>query len=493
MNLAEISPRFRPTPTRIAFIGSLALSLMAWATSTINRDGMLYVDTARIFLEQGFLAAKANFSWPFISILIAAFSKLTGLPLEAAGYLMNALFMAGATAFLVAAACRNSPQAAWAICLVALAMPGINEYRNELLREFGCWFFIMAAFWLAQRWAEQPRWTSGLLAQGLIGLATLFRPEAAAMVPALLAWQLFAAPHGERRRRLLMIGGGAVAGLLALLLLHFSGWLGSERLAAEVSRVNIARFNAKAEAISTTFIEYARGQARTILFFGSLALIPVKLLNKLGLLLLPLLALLFVPNRPSLRDALRQHSLHAWGFAAQIVVLAVFVLDLQFLAGRYVGLLLLFTTPFFGLAIWQLMQCFPRWRDAITAALLLIMLASTFSLSGGKPQFLEAGQWLTHNASPSARTFVGSGRSAYYAGWGYKEAQASPTTLTEAVREGRYDLYIVEVRRDDNTVRDWIQRSGLVVVRRFANRHSDEVVVLSPNAGKLKKEAPSAK
>ena len=89
MNFAALHTRLRPilTPTRVAFFASLILSFAAWMTSTINRDGMLYVDTARIFLDQGFAAAKASFQWPFISIFIALSAKLTGLPLEAAGYL----------------------------------------------------------------------------------------------------------------------------------------------------------------------------------------------------------------------------------------------------------------------------------------------------------------------------------------------------------------------------------------------------------------------
>ncbi len=484
MNFAALHTRLRPilTPTRVAFFASLILSFAAWMTSTINRDGMLYVDTARIFLDQGFAAAKASFQWPFISIFIALSAKLTGLPLEAAGYLMNALFMAGASAFLVATASRSNPPAAWAICLVALTLPGVNEYRNELLREFGCWFFIMAAFWLAYRWADRLTWITGIAIQATIGFAALFRPEAVAMIPALIAWQLQSAPKRQKIRRALMIGSLSVLGLVSLLALFLAGTLNDwNRIGTELARFSSAKFGAKADAMSMAFIEYARGQARTILFFGSLALVPVKFFSKLGILVAPLL---LASKTTVAGDMLRRYSLFAWAAAAQVAVLSVFVLDLQFLAGRYVGLLLLFATPFIGTATWQLMQRSARWQTTVVVVLILAMLASTLSLSGGKPHFSQAGRWLAEHYTRSERIFVGSGRTAYYAGWGYKETQASPQALSESLRNGHHDLYVLDVARGDTALQDWIVQPGLRIVNQFSDKHGGAVIILAPEIGR---------
>ncbi len=152
------------TPVSAAFACSLLLSLVARFSSSINRDGMLYIDAARAFIDGGFHAAQEVFSWPFLPMLIGILTKLTGLSPENAGYLLNALFMAGACALLVACSRRQNPNTAWLVCLATLALPGLNEYRGELLREYGCWFFIMLAFWLASRWSEQPRWAGALSA-----------------------------------------------------------------------------------------------------------------------------------------------------------------------------------------------------------------------------------------------------------------------------------------------------------------------------------------
>lgn len=182
------------SPVQAAFVCSLLLSAIAIITSpTLNRDGMLYVDTARVFQESGFAAAKANFNWPFLPILMACVSWLTGLNPEFAGYLINSLFMAGTMALMVACARRQFPEAIWPICLVLLALPGLNHYRDEILREYGCWFFSLLSFWLALLWSATPRWKTVLALQISLGISALFRPEALAFFPALILWQVF--PH----------------------------------------------------------------------------------------------------------------------------------------------------------------------------------------------------------------------------------------------------------------------------------------------------------
>lgn len=193
-------------PVRTAFLGSVMLSLIALQQGILNRDGMLYVDTARVLLDQGFGAAMTNYSWPFLAILMAGVSTITGLSLEVSGHLLNTFFMAGVCALLVACAARMFPEAIWHIALVVLALPGLNGYRDELLREYGCWFLVMLAIWLILRWSDAPRWPLALATQCAIGVAALFRPEALAFFPALILWQWFAASKETRWRRVAIIG-----------------------------------------------------------------------------------------------------------------------------------------------------------------------------------------------------------------------------------------------------------------------------------------------
>lgn len=474
------------TPVRTTFLVSGVLSLTARLSSTINRDGMLYVDTARIFMESGFGAAKAAFAWPFLSILMAIISQLTGLGLENAGYLLNALFMAGACALLVASASHQHPDAAWAITLVTLALPGLNEYRNELLREYGCWFFIMLAFWLALRWSEKPRWVTALPVQASIIAAALFRPEALAIFSALVLWQLFEAPRQDKWRRVAMIGGLPFLGLIALLALYFSGQLStSNRLSGELARFGLAGFDTKAQALSAALNPYAREKAHTILFFGSLAIIPLKFVLKIGVFIVPLGVLFTFPNG---RSVVKRYSVFLWGFFAHVLVLAVFVLDLQFLAGRYVGLLLLLSAPLTAVGLSLLVQRYARWRVPMIGVAVLIMIANVISLNPGKTQFVQAGTWLAANASESSRIYIESGRAIYHAGWKRTKAETKARTeLADAVKLEKYDLLVFEVSRKEPAIEPWFEEVGLQVVQRFYSSKKDGVIIAAPVAEHVRK------
>lgn len=467
-------------PVRASFGASLLLSLVAQSQGTLNRDGMLYVRAAQALLDGGFEAAGKLFNWLFLPLLMAGVSQATGLGLENAGHALNALFMAGACALMVACVRHGQPELAWPAALMVLALPGLNEYRNELLREYGCWFFIMLSFWLALRWAEKPGWLASTGVQAALGMAALFRPEALALFPALLLWQCFAAPRAERRRRLLMLGALPLAAAMLLFALYWTGHLpGRSRLAFDLGRLSTERFDAKARTLASALIAYAREDARTILLAGSLALIPLKLVGKFGLLILPL-AFLFAARAG--RQTLARFPLFAWAIAAHLLVLAVFVIDLQFLAGRYVGLVLLLAVPFVATGFRLLTQRFPRWRPLIVAAALLLMCANVISSSPGKTHFVDAGRWLARAHQESQKIYIDSGRTAYHAGW-FDIALAGRNdraAIEQAARQGQYELFVLEISHRDAPVEDWLHDLGLKIVQRFPHPNKDGVIVAQP-------------
>jgi len=470
----------RLTPVRTTFVASLLLSLIAWFGSAVNRDGMLYVRAAHAFLDGGFTAAREIFNWPFLPIVMGIVSKISGLSPETSGYLLNALFMAGACALMVACIERRQRDLAWAACLTVLALPGLNEYRNELLREYGCWFFVMLSFWLAQRCSDRPRWPGALAVQATLGVAALFRPEAAALFAALIAWQWFDAPREERWRRLMMFGLLPLAGAVVLVVLFLGGKLETgSRLWLELNRISTARFDAKAQALAPALIEYARDQARAILFFGSLALVPLKLIQKFGLFLLPLI--LFLANR-ELRAASKPHGLFAFGIVAHVLVLGIFVLDLQFLAGRYVGLVLLFSTPFAAAGLLALIRRFPRWRFVVIALAIALMAGNVVSTGPGKTHFVEAGRWLAGHSIDSRKVYIDSGRTAYHAGWQSTvvAVRNNRPGIEQAIATGNYEIFVLELSRKDPPVDDWLQQAGLRVIQRFELPDRDAVLVAEP-------------
>jgi hypothetical protein len=473
----------RASPAWVAFSCSLVLSLISVYGDTLNRDGMLYVDTARIFIEDGFKGATSTFNWPFLPMLMAVVSQASGLSLEVSGYLISALFMAGACGFLVASASRMFPEAVWPICLVVLALPGFNEYRDELLREYGCWFFLMLSFWLALHWADVPRWPMALAVQISLVMAALFRPEALAFFSTLILWQTFSAPTGERWRRVLQIGGLPLLGLATLVALYVTGNLGSGRLAGELGRMSPERFNAKALAMAPALIEYARDQVRTILFFGSLAIIPVKFIVKMGIFIAPLA---YAFSGHTVRTTLGRNPLFVWAFLAHLLVLAVFVLDLQFLAGRYAGLLIAFAAPLTGYGLWRLMKRFPRWTIPMVALSLLVMIGNVVTLAPAKLHHVEAGAWLAKNIKEeSPRIYIESPRAAYYAGWRFSARPSSKnrSNLELDLTQNKYDLVVLEVSRKEPDIEPWLRSHGLHKVTGFLHPNGDAVIIARPGTG----------
>jgi hypothetical protein len=468
------------TPVSAAFFGSLLLTLIAHHNKSINFDGILYVHAALEFLDNGFDAAKKIFGWPFLPILMALVAKLTGLGPEYAGYLLNTLFMAGTCALLVACVGRTWPEIAWLTCLAVLSLPGLNEYRHELLREYGCWFFVMLGFWLALRWTENPRWKTALAVQASIGTAALFRPEALVLFAALFFWQAWQAPRAERVRRLLMIGALPVLGGILLLALYLGGGIPrGSRLADELQRFSLSSFEFKAQALAAALIVYAKGNAGTILFVGSLAVVPLKIIHKLGLFLLPLVFIVFSGQ---LRPVLARFSLFAWGIAACLLVLVVFVIDLQFLQGRYVGLVLLFSAPFVGFGLWQMMQRYPRWRVLIVLLAGLMMIINLKALGPGRDYYVEAGAWLSSNIKDASRVYNENTRMLHYARW-YKTEhidKKNRDSIGKVLAEKKYDYFVFDVSPRDPPIQPWLEQNGLRLLKRFDRADGEGIVVAVP-------------
>lgn len=476
----------KSSPVAFAFVASALLSLLAIATGNLNRDGMLYVEAARAFMNGGLSAAVSVFSWPFLSVLMGALAKLTGLPPEWCGHLLNILFMSGACALLVALIRRNDPSLAWLAAVVILAVPGLNDYRNELIREYGCWFFLLLAFWLAQDWPEKPDWRRCFAIQGAVLLAALFRPEALVFYPCIVLWQHFRTAPAQRWRASLMLGALPALGLLALLLAYFSGVLGeSSRLAYELNRFNFfSEFDRTASAMNQAFNRYAREDAESahvILFFGSLAVIPWKFVGKLGIFVIPFLFFFVMPGRT---ERCRRHALLLWALTGYLAILAIFVLQQQFVSGRYIGLLLMFTTPLVAYGLHDLLQRFPRGSLPLFALCTVIALANVVSLKAGKMHFVEAGRWLAAEYTDSPRIYLESPRTAHYAGWKFSSRPTPEKRyrLPQRISKGMYDLVVLEVSRKEQGVDEWIAAAGLREIRRFADRNGDAVVVYVPAA-----------
>lgn len=474
-------------PARTAFIGSLTLSAIAIASAVgPNRDGMLYVDTARIFLEQGWGAARANFDWPFLAVLMAVVSQFSGLSPAAAGFLIGALLMAGVCSTLVLITRRSFPDAAWAACVVVLALPALNGYRDHIIREFGFWFFGLSALLAAMRWDERPGWRDAFFVHLLIGMATLFRLEAVALYAGLLGWQFFRTGVSGWSRRVVMLGAVPFLGLVVgVVLLAGSPADTHARIAYYLTAANpvlaAERFSVAAHGFASSVLNrYSADEAGSILFFGLLSIIPVKFLQASGVFAVPLGFAVF--SRSGARRMQGWLPL-AWEFAAYVAVLFVFLMHQYFLTGRYVSFLNLLAVPLISAGCILMVKRFARWRWALMLVAAIVALANVTSIGPRKTQYRDAGEWLALQAVTPERVYIEDGRIAYFANWRMAKVVASTLSRDELARDvpsGRFDLILLNVRRKDSEFNDWLGGVPLTEVQRFTNSGGDAVVVLVP-------------
>ncbi|QJD30006.1 hypothetical protein [Methylococcus geothermalis] len=188
---------------------------------TINKDGVLYLDAAAAFLEQGMKAAAAIYGWPGYSLLIAATSRLTGWPLEASAHLLNAAcFLAIADSFVrlhFALRSEEDSPSGWTPVLLILAFPALGD-RLNIVRDWG---FLAASLWgllhlVKFRFEPQRRFGNAMFWQAGVAAAFVFRIEALVLILAVPVYFLLEPlPWRLRTRHFLF----SISGIVPVLIL----------------------------------------------------------------------------------------------------------------------------------------------------------------------------------------------------------------------------------------------------------------------------------
>lgn len=472
---------------RMTFVVSLLLSWVATQSKLINRDGIYYLDTARTILEEGIGAAMRVGEWNFFPLLVAALAATTPLNVGDAAYFLNALLLAGTCALLVAWIRHREPAAAWVAVLVVLAMPAYNQYRSDILREYGFWFFSIASFWLAMRWHETSRWRDALASQLALVIAMLFRLEAAVFFLALALWQLGAAPRGVRLWRASTICAAPIfftfiaAVLVGTSLVELPARY-SYYLQAANPLQKLALFQGASERFfeHVLVIKYSREEAAYVLFFGLLSIIPVKFINLLGFLAVPLAYLLY--KQPS-RAMLARWQPLPWAFLVYALMLAAFVTHQFFLSARYVSMLNLLVVPVATAGFTLLAARFPRWKILMFALAGTMLVANVVSLSPRQTHIVAAGRWLAEQTEETPRVCLDSARIAYYAGW-HGSTVTKETNLDAMLDNPECILALVEFRSSgDEGVSAALRRHGYFEVQRFVGGRGGVIVATKSAMG----------
>ena len=131
----------------IVTILSIIFTWLSVQNNLINDDGILYLQTAQVYLDSGFINASKIFAWPFYPMAIALVSKTLDLQLVNSAYIINAVLQLGIIfAFLNLFRKFNPTNRQFIIAAVVITLfPQLNEYRSYIIRDFGYWAFSLAA------------------------------------------------------------------------------------------------------------------------------------------------------------------------------------------------------------------------------------------------------------------------------------------------------------------------------------------------------------
>ena len=493
---------FRHDVEAAGFVLSLMLSCWAYlANPLVNPDGVLYLRAAEAYLAGGVEAAFGLFEWPCYPIAIGLLRQASGLPLTGSAQVLDALLVGLLVVGFVSwcrAAGGGRRTALFAAALV-LTHPGLNEYRNFVIRDFGFWAFGLCSLTALARYAATFRWREAALWSGCLFAAALFRSEALLLALAgPLALLAPGAPWRQRLARYLKLNSIllALAFLGAALLLACPEFW--ERLAAT------AFYQQRADLFSGLAAEIGQAAQRLnaavltrhsdeygllFLLAGLAAMLIAKLLSVLGL---PHAALLLYGGW-KLRLNLASHCRWPLGLylLASLIPLVAFLLFYRFLQGRYpmmLALLLMLPAPFFLAQLHGQAKRMGRQKIfacAFALAMALCLIDGLVSFGHSKRYLADALEWVEANTQAHEPIHANSQPLAYHSGRPVDWAQVALFAASGAgaleLLAGPVSYWLVELGHDDQALAlalgEKARRGELAELARFANARGDLAIV----------------
>ena len=181
LNVDKNLIRYNLTQIRVVTaIASLLFSMYAvYFDDIVNNDGILYLKAAKLFVSGNMEAAFATYNWPFYSIIIAFFQKITSIPLELTAYILSCIFFVLLTdaLILISSLIFSVPRQLKISAILSLCFMPILDYRDYIIRDPGYWAFACLALYHFMVFMNSSRVIHATLWQIFMIFAILFRVE----------------------------------------------------------------------------------------------------------------------------------------------------------------------------------------------------------------------------------------------------------------------------------------------------------------------------
>lgn len=509
MNLLQIidhAQRTRLIVSLVMVAAAIAATIQYHQHGWINNDTVLYLEAARLFAQGEWRAGYAVFNWPLYSLLIAAVHGATSLGLHGSAQLLNVVFYAGTTYFLLRliVLLGGDNLAIVAGALILFSTDYITgDVMEMLMRDQGFWACFLAALVYLVRFLHSRRWIDAVGWQVAIMLATLFRIEGIVYLFLLPPMVLLALRPGWQAA-LAMLGQSYALMLAAAVLLfviaQFIHPIGIQDLGRlrEVFSLNlIDEFTHQFRTRSAIYGEWVLGRyldgfATQTLALALIAITVIKLLVTPGLISSALAACALAGKRPNMQPVTRTVLLAAFAIAAMtalLIITKVFVLS-----GRYVVAaafpILIFAA--FGLAALLRQPAKSRLLHWIMIGLVIVyslgLVRNVLPKAAGHDYQQEAVQWLAQRNPENLPVYYSDARLRHYAGapfigtWDDSWERIERELAQDGLKE--YEYLIISAGRDDAGRVDTLQRAlpGFSeVLRQYNGKRKKKYVLILQN------------
>lgn len=464
---------------RLIYIAAAASAVLiaTWTSLAVqipNPDALIYLRSAEHFANGDFGQAIAVYRWPFYSMLIAGLHLATGLPMMTAAHLADGAFLVVTVVAFIALTERLLPGRLTVLTLAAVLIvlhPKLMEMRSALIRDHGFHAFYLSALYFTARDIAIPRLLSKALILVCIGLATLFRLEAAVLAALIPAFYLF--NHFQTWRARLMV----VAGLALMCMMALPGyilWTGViHRLIAgePIDVLNIVTWHVN--TISNR-IEWLRAVIPAGRNTGEFAYIGATILifaeNVLRAITYPLAVLAFLAfyPRPIMPPFATRFTL--WFVGWQIPILLIFTTFQLYLDWRYaMGLAFVAAIPAIAaidMLIGELRAGTRRARLGLPV-LAVIVIASFIANIPDTTRNIhlkKAGEWVGQNLPQGVLIATNEARIALFSGRPYPEEVQTYGKAT-AIDWANVGYVVVDIGRSNTPPADPVFGAMPVVAR----------------------------
>lgn len=486
-------------------IGTLISIWVIYTDEVINGDGIRYIESARLFIEQGWSAGFNHFHWPLYSLLIIGVSKALFISLEHGAHVLNTMLL-GLLVYMFVRCARElggDRRVTLAAAILILTSVTLNEFRDLIVRDFGYLACSFTALWLVLRYKHTRVIHYAMGAGGALVFATLFRVEGIVFImlmPLILFWNEKSLRNGLKGAMLVWapIITMVVAVVLISSLVMNAESMSAGKLADSTYIDNAIQnltegISKKAEIIEEGVLSY---HSRNMGVKSVIAIIITIMLDDMisatGWLVLGLI--IWGGYRRIIQSNAQNLSIPLWLIVINVCVIAGFIISQFFIVSRYV---LYFSLLLSLLASFPLAEILFRGRDntvnnynisgkvrIFIIVLLTYMLADgLISTKSDKAYIKDSAEWLAENAS-GANILSNDANIYYYTGRyiPYQEINKvfRPTRLSKipVINIKPYDYIAMKIGRKqkgyEERVTEWIGREPVYVAK---NRRNDRILV----------------